>query len=331
MTEIFATLGPACREKEILREMFKRGMDGMRLNLSHTTLKESADLLKTYHQAAAEAGKQAELLIDLQGPELRTAKPAVPVILAEGEKAVFASEPGKGIVLPETVFNALETGDILLIDDGTIECRIETKEDDAVAALVVRGGTLNARKSVKVIGKDLAGPLLTEEDMENIRHMKEYGVTAVMQPFVTDGAQLAQLRQILDDNGGSDVRIFAKIENRRGIEALSSITEHADMIVIARGDLGNDMPLWQLPRAQKEIEDVCLARGVPFLVVTQMLASMIHSPLPTRAEVSDIFRAVTEGASALMVTNETAVGEYPAEVIRYLKNTSLSAEEYMRK
>jgi pyruvate kinase len=150
-----------------------------------------------------------------------------------------------------------------------------------------------------------------------------------MQPFVTKGKQLKEVRDVLHAYGLDDIRIFAKIESREGISLLDEIMPEADMIVIARGDLGNDMPLWELPKAQKCIEDRCIAAGKPFLVVTQMLASMTDSPVPTRAEVSDIFRAVYEGASAVMVTNETAVGKYPAEVIRYLKNTADSALEYI--
>ena len=143
-----------------------------------------------------------------------------------------------------------------------------------------------------------------------------------MQPFVTRGEELLEVRKELSKNHMEHTRIFAKIENKEGIQNIREILPYADYIVIARGDLGNDMPLWQLPAAQKELSEICRAEKKPFLAVTQMLASMAESPIPTRAEVSDIFHAVVDGADAVMATNETAVGKYPAEVIRYLAKTA---------
>lgn len=329
MVEIFGTLGPACCERGLLKEMFRRGMDGMRLNLSHTTLADAADMLEAFRLAAEDAGKKPELLIDMQGPELRVSKPQAPVKLKEGETCILSCVSEGDLRIPAPVFEALETGDTVLIDDGRIECVCESKNESAVTVRVIRGGTVSERKSIKVTGKDIHGPVLTEDDLKNLREAEKYGVTAVMQPFVTKGKQLKEVRDVLHAYGLDDIRIFAKIESREGISLLDEIMPEADMIVIARGDLGNDMPLWELPKAQKCIEDRCIAAGKPFLVVTQMLASMTDSPVPTRAEVSDIFRAVYEGASAVMVTNETAVGKYPAEVIRYLKNTADSALEYI--
>ena len=265
----------------------------------------------------------------MQGPELRVSKPQAPVKLKEGETCILSCASEGDLRIPAPVFEALETGDTVLIDDGRIECVCESKNESAVTVRVIRGGTVSERKSIKVTGKDIHGPVLTEDDLKNLREAEKYGVTAVMQPFVTKGKQLKEVRDVLHAYGLDDIRIFAKIESREGISLLDEIIPEADMIVIARGDLGNDMPLWELPKAQKVIEDRCIAAGKPFLVVTQMLASMTDSPVPTRAEVSDIFRAVYEGASAVMVTNETAVGKYPAEVIRYLKNTADSALEYI--
>lgn len=169
---------------------------------------------------------------------------------------------------------------------------------------------------------------MTAQDLENIRLAKDYGVTALMQPFVTEKEQLLTVKNKLRQNGMDQFRIFAKIENRQGIRNIRDFLPLADMIVIARGDLGNDMPLWELPAAQKELSDICNSQGKPFLVVTELLASMTQHPYPTRAEVSDIFHAVTDGAAAVMVTNETAVGKYPVQVIRYLKKTVEEAEKY---
>lgn len=329
--EIFGTLGPACADPVILESMFNNGMSGMRLNLSHSSLKDSAEMIQMFHDAAKKAGRKGELLIDMQGPELRIGFIAKSYMIHEGETVVLSSldEDGR-IHIEENVFAAAEEGDFILIDDGKIELKAVRKTEDQLICTVIRGGTVSSKKSIKIVDKDIHGPVLTEMDLINIHDAKKYGVTALMQPFVTSGKQLKTIRSVLDENGCEDIRIFAKIESREGIAALEEITEYADMIVIARGDLGNDMPLWDLPFAQKEIEKVCIRKNKPFLVVTQMLSSMIHSPVPTRAEVSDIFNAVADGCAAVMVTNETAAGDYPAEVIKYLANTAASAEEWLR-
>lgn len=328
-TEIYGTLGPACDDEDLLYEMFRRGMTGMRLNMSHSGLPESADMIARYHAAARRSGKKGDLLIDLQGPELRIGDLETPVIIKTGEDVLLGlSLQDHGIPIPASVLQALRKDDRVLLDDGRVELSVTEIEGQRILCRAERGGTLTSRKSIKIIGKGVEGPALTASDLENIACAKQYGVTAVMEPFVHNGQQLRKVRSVLDEHGCGDVRLFAKIEDLAGAENLEDIVPYADMIVIARGDLGNDMPLWQLPSVCMRIEDVCRRHGVPFLMVTQMLTSMIHTPVPTRAEVSDIFHAVAEGASAVMVTNETAVGMYPGEVIRYLSNTAASAEEY---
>ena len=323
-TEIFGTLGPACDNTDLLYEMFRRGMTGMRLNLSHTSLEESRDSIARFHEAAQRAGRRGELLIDMQGPELRVGRMKSPAELAEGETVLLSEDCV--IPLPQAVLDALEEEDTLLFDDGRLELKVCSRKAGILETRVVRGGLLYGRKSVKIVNKTINGAVLTEQDIANIEHAQEYGVTALMQPFVHSSDQLRHVRSVLDEKGCRHIRIFAKIEDRTGMENLEEIVPYADMIVIARGDLGNDMPLWELPAACHHIEAVCRKHGIPFLTVTQMLYTMIESPVPTRAEVSDIFHAVLEGASAVMVTNETAAGKFPAEVIRYLANTAESAE-----
>ncbi len=355
MTEIFGTLGPACSDENIMIRMFKNGLTGMRLNLSHTSLESSSDLIGKYHRAAEAAGIKAELLIDLQGPELRIGKLIQPVRLSAGTMAELWEELPDGagdeplaasaeaaaaaaelpedsdafIPVPEGFLQHLDDGDILLLDDGKIAMEVIRLDLEHACCEVLRGGLLESRKSIKIVDKNVYGPALTAQDRINLTHAREYGVTAVMQPFVRNAADLLEVRRALLDNDLLDLRIFAKIESRQGIDNLEDIMHAADMVVIARGDLGNDMPLWELPAAQKKIEAICRREHKPFLVVTQLLTSMIHSEVPTRAEVSDIFNAVADGASAVMVTNETAVGEFPAEVIRYLANTAAAARKWL--
>lgn len=320
-TDIYGTLGPACADVQILEKMFKSGMTGMRLNLSHVTLRNAAGQVEALHKAAERCGVKAKLLIDMQGPELRLGVFEDEPILTEGSTVLLGES---GIAMPEIVLPYLVPGQEVLLDDG----RLLLKMLDDRRAEVIRGGVIKSRKSIALPGSGIRPPTMTKEDMQNIADAKSFGVTAVMQPFVRDGKDLETLRHALDNAGCSDVAIFAKIENMDGVEHLEELLPWSDEIVIARGDLGNAMPLWELPAVQKRISEKCRKAGKNFMVVTQMLYSMEKSPVPTRAEVSDIFNAVCDGCSSVMVTGETAVGKYPVEVIKYLSNTAKEAEKF---
>lgn len=321
-TEIFGTLGPACAEQEVLKAMFHAGMTGIRLNLSHVDLADSAEAISAFYSAAKAAGVSPMLVVDTQGPELRIGDLPVPLELENGDIVSFGPE---GIPVPGEVLAALEAGDEVLLDDGKIALRITGDHRGEV----VRGGMLSGRKSAKITSKEIPLPVLTERDIHNLSEAKRYGVTGLLQPFVRSGEDLRKLRHTLDEIGAGNLQIFAKIESLEGAANIENILPHADVIVIARGDLGNDMPLWQLPAVQKKLSAACRAAGKPFVVVTQMLASMEHNAIPTRAEVSDIFNAVADGAWGVMLTGETAVGKYPVEAIRYLANTAQEAENWM--
>ena len=319
--KIYGTLGPACREPALLAAMLAEGLDGMRLNLSHATLAESADVIEAFHQAADGYGLHPELLIDLMGPELRVGRLSEPLSLRPAE-AIDAD----ALPFPDVVRNILRASipdrDILL-DDGKILLRTEVDH----RLRVVRGGVLESRKSVALPGYSIPSPALTKADKANLKQARSFGVTGVMQPFVRSAKDLLAVREAIG-TGGTPLRLFAKIENADGIAHLSELIPHCDEIIIARGDLGNAMPLWELPAAQKRIAKACRDANRDFMVVTQMLDSMMHRAVPTRAEVSDIFNAVLDGASSVMVTGETASGEYPVEAIRYLVRTVREAEAY---
>lgn len=328
-TEIYGSFGPACRDKETLRNMLQMGMTGMRLNLSHSMLEEAEEELINYREVAKEAGQEAQILMDMQGPELRIGEVKSPIFLEENQSICLGEE----IALPKVILEEAKEGDELLLDDGKILARVLEHKVESLSLQIIRGGILKGHKSVKLSRENgtldyRALPLLTEKDIKNIKQAKRYGISAIMQPFVTCGQELVELRQLLKKHGAEFLRIFAKIENRQGVEHLEEIMDKADVIVIARGDLGNDMPLWELPRVQKRIEQLCKEKQKPYIVVTQMLASMEQAMVPTRAEVSDIFHAVYHGAYGVMLTGETAVGKYPVEAVKYMANTAKEAEQF---
>lgn len=323
---IYGTLGPSCSDYETLRKMFGEGMDGIRLNMSHTTLEESAYIIETCFAAAADQGVAPEFMIDMQGPELRIGTLSEPLHFAAGEAVGTDSIPFTQEVREEIL--RCPPGQEILLDDGKILLRTE-RIGSETCLRVIRGGILTGRKSVALPGGVIQSPAMTEPDKKNIRDAKKYGVTAVMQPFVRSSEDLIEVRRALDLAGGSDIRLFAKIENMTGVSRLSELIPYCDEIVIARGDLGNAMELWELPAAQKRISAACREAGRDFMVVTQMLDSMTHRQVPTRAEVSDIFNAILDGAASVMVTGETAAGDYPELVIRYMSHTVHEAEAYM--
>jgi pyruvate kinase len=301
-------------------------MTGARLNLSHTSLADCAPLLNGPFRAAAQAaGVIPHLLLDLQGPELRVGALAQPVPLAAGEDVLLGEG---GIPVPSPVLCAARPGCQIALDDSALLLEVREQRAATLLCRVIRGGTLHSRKSLALLGVTLDLPVLTEADGSNLDLAREFGVTHVLQPFVRSGGDVDCLRQALADRGLSHIRIMAKIENQQGLDRLDEIIAAADQICIARGDLGNSMSLWTLPVVQKDIARRCRAAQVPFCLVTQLLWSMEQRPVPTRAEVLDVFNGVLDGASSLMLTGETAVGRYPAEAMGYLVKTARQAAAY---
>lgn len=383
--ELYGTLGPSDHSPETLDGMFQAGMTGLRLNLSHTSLKECEPWLHALHAVAEKRHIVPDLLVDLQGPEVRIGILKEPLLLLTGnavqlcpvstyheteskvssnthsassvfsqaakeeQEKIIAAIAAKGgsamesspsmagtgttlasVPVPDAVFPYLKEGQTLRFDDGKIILTV-TKVDLALPeaeAAVTAGGLLSSRKSLAIDGVSVKLPTLTPQDLDNLKVSQKYRVTGVMLPFVRNSEDLKNLKKVLMENGLSHIRVFAKIENRQGVEHLSSLLPNCDHIVIARGDLGNAYPLPKLPAIQKQIARTCLAFKKPFMVVTQMLASMAEHPVPTRAEVNDIFNAVLDGASSLMLTGETAAGKYPVAAMQVLSDTSFEALRY---
>ena len=321
--DFYGTLGTACRDYGTLTRLFRAGMTGARLNLSHTSLAQCAGLLhEVYFPAAREAGVDPHLIVDLQGPELRVGVLAEPVPLPDGGEAILG---GGGIPVPEAVVRTARPGDQISLDDSALLLEVTKTAPAALTCRVIRGGTLNSRKSLAILGVEVDSPTLTQDDLDNLDRAGELGVTHILQPFVRGRHDVDALKAALEERGLGHIQIMAKIENRRGLEHLEEILASAHQICIARGDLGNSMPLWELPAVQKELARRCAEAKKPFCLVTQLLWSMEQRPVPTRAEVLDIYNGVLDGASSLMLTGETAVGKYPVEAMEYLVKTAQTA------
>ena len=315
----YATLGPSCRDTAALAALLRRGVTGFRLNLSHTPLAARTDWIAALHEAERKTGLRAQLMIDLRGPEVRIGDMPAPLPLAEGAAVTL----GADIPVDGDVLDVLRPGMTVLLDDGAMALTVV----DGGVCRVSRGGTLTGHKSLTLEGVDLRRPALCEADLADLSQAAALGVNAVMQPFVRSAGDLRVVRQTMAENGLADAELFAKVENQPGLDALPGWLALCDVVTIARGDLGSSLPLEQLPAAQKRIAALCRSRGKPFLVVTQLLHSMIDHPSPTRAEVLDIYNAVLDGADCLMLTGETAQGRYPLESTDWLIRVTQEAEK----
>ena len=315
----YATLGPSCCDTAALAALLRRGVTGFRLNLSHTPLAARTDWIAALHEAERKTGLRAQLMIDLRGPEVRIGDMPVPLPLAEGAAVTL----GADIPVDGDVLDALRPGMTVLLDDGAMALTVA----DGGVCRVSRGGTLTGHKSLTLEGVDLRRPALCEADLADLSQAAALGVNAVMQPFVRSAGDLRVVRQTMAENGLADAELFAKVENQPGLDALPDWLALCDVVTIARGDLGSSLPLERLPAAQKHIAALCRSRGKPFLVVTQLLHSMIDHPSPTRAEVLDIYNAVLDGADCLMLTGETAQGRYPLESADWLIRVAQEAEK----
>ena len=315
----YATLGPACCDAGTLAALLCRGVTGFRLNLSHTPLAARTDWIAALRTAQRKTGLPAQLMIDLRGPEVRIGALPAPLPLAEGHTVTL----GADIPVEKDVLAALRPGMTVLLDDGAMALTVI----DGGVCRVTRGGVLTGHKSLTPEGVDLRRPALCEADLADLTQAAQLGVNAVMQPFVRSAGDLHTVRDAMAANGLGHAELFAKVENRAGLDALPDWLDFCDVVTVARGDLGSSLPLEQLPAAQKRIAALCRSRRKPFLVVTQLLHSMLDHPTPTRAEVLDIYNAVLDGADCLMLTGETAQGLYPLESAEWLVRVAREAEK----
>ena len=327
-TKIVATLGPASGTPERIGALFDAGVDVFRINMSHTSHSMLADLHRMVRAQETAAGRPIGILVDLQGPKIRLGTlPGGSRILKEGEQVrlvrkVVADDPNDIPIPHPEVFAAMKMRHTLLIDDGRIRLRLLTVKDYYADAMVVVGGEIKDRKGVNLPDTLLPVSAMTPKDRTDLDAALNLGVDWIALSFVQRVDDVAELKKIVAGRAG----VLAKIEKPKALESLGEILEMADALMVARGDLGVELPLEAVPGRQKQIIRAARKAGKPVVVATQMLESMIGSPVPTRAEVSDVATAVFEGADAVMLSAETASGKYPVEAVQMMDRIAVSVE-----
>ncbi|HET7646342.1 MAG TPA: pyruvate kinase [Candidatus Limnocylindria bacterium] len=303
-TKLVCTIGPASVDR--VDELVEAGMDVARINFSHGTPERHAQTARRVRQVASNAGRRVALMTDLAGPKIRLGDvPGGRLELAAGERIVLGA--GGTPVSYAALARDVRPGDRVLLADGAAELRV-VEAGDAVVAEVIRGGEIRSRAGVNVPAERLSTPSLTERDRADVPRALELGVDYVAQSFVRRASDVEELRSLLGRDGP---RIVAKIETRPAVDDYDAICEAADAVMIARGDLGVELPYERVPILQKQLLRHALDRGVPAIVATQMLESMVSAPRPTRAEASDVANAIFDGADAIMLSGETAIGQFP--------------------
>ena len=327
--KIVATLGPASDERETIQALFDAGADVFRLNFSHGKHEDHKRRLDLIREVERTCGRPIGVLLDLQGPKLRIGTfPDGPVTLVEGKPFrldLDAGQPGSvsRVSLPHPeIFAALEVGTDLLLDDGRVRLRVERFGSDYADTRVVNGGPLSDRKGVNVPGVVVPLSALTGKDRKDLAFGLTLGIDWVALSFVQRAEDIVEAREIIAGRAG----IVAKLEKPAAIAALDAIVAKTDAVMVARGDLGVEMPAEQVPAIQKRIIRACRGAGKPVIVATQMLESMINAPVPTRAEASDVATAVYEGADAVMLSAESASGRYPVEAVRVMSSIIVHTE-----
>lgn len=332
-TKIICTIGPASESEEMLEKLCKAGMDAARLNFSHGTHEEMKKKINAIKAVRDRLRVPLPIILDTKGPEYRVGVlKDGSVELKQGESFILTSEDVEGdekrvSVSYRNLIKELDKGDRILVNDGLIELKVEELTETEACCRVVEGGILSNRKSMNFPGKLMQHEFLSKQDKDDLLFGIENGIDFVAASFVSNRENARDMRDFLDRNGGADIDIIAKIENRSGVENLDDICEAVDGIMVARGDLGVEIPLEEVPAVQKDMTYRCRVKGKRVVTATEMLESMITNPRPTRAEASDVANAVYEGTSAIMLSGETASGKHPVEAVK----TMAAIAEYTEK
>jgi pyruvate kinase len=328
-TKIVATIGPASNEEAILSRLVEAGMDGARLNFSHGAHADHELSARRVRAVQDKTGRPLALIADLQGPKIRVGDLPVPVTLETGEEVVIAGEDSARAddlpIAPDALGSVLEPGHDVLVDDGLVRLRVERVEGGRALCRVITGGVVGSHKGVNVPGVPLPVPSLTEKDLADLEFALGLGVDYVALSFVRSHYDVAALRARIE-RAGSEAWVIAKIELKEAVFALDEILDETDAVMIARGDLGVEIGAAEVPLLQKRIITAALDKAKPAITATQMLESMIHRADPTRAEASDVANAILDGSSALMLSAETAVGDYPVEAVETMARIARAVE-----
>jgi pyruvate kinase len=330
-TKIVATVGPASNNKKMLTALAQEGVDVFRLNFSHGTHEDHLKVINFVREINKELGTSIALLQDLQGPKIRVneMKPGIEIVAGEEITITTSQVLGDGKLVStsyEGLPNDVKIGDMILVDDGKIELKVKEVKGIEVVCTVVYGGPLKSRKGINLPFSKVSAPSLTEKDMEDLLFGLKQNLDWVALSFVRKAEDITSLRAILDEHK-STTRIIAKIEKPEALENIDAIIAATDGIMVARGDMGVEIYMEEVPMVQKMLVQKCNIAAKPVIVATQMMESMIENPRPTRAETNDVANAVMDGADALMLSAETAAGKYPIEVIRSMVRTIGSVEK----
>jgi pyruvate kinase len=328
-TKIVATIGPASSNKEMLTALVHAGMDGARLNFSHGTHDQHAEWARLVREVQEDVDRPLALIADLQGPKLRIGDLEEPIGLERGNDVIVAggTEPSDGClpVSPAVIGEVLRPGHEVLIDDGHVRLLVRNVEHGRATCTVIVGGEVSAHKGVNLPGVPVPIPSLTRKDIDDLEFALGLGVDFVALSFVRSAADVRDLRALIAQ-ADSRAHVIAKIEKAEAVDALDDILHEAEAVMVARGDLGVEIGPASVPLLQKRIIARALERGKPVITATQMLETMIHNPEPTRAEASDVANAVLDGTSAIMLSAETAMGEYPVEAVGYMDRIARAVE-----
>ena len=332
-TKVVATIGPASREPDILKQMVQAGMNIARLNFSHGSYEDHAETVKMIRQVSQEIDLPITILQDLQGPKIRVGQlPNGVIELTPGETFTlvpedeYNSQPHTISIDYPYLAEEAEAGAQILLDDGLLELKIEQVEGKNVKCRVIEGGILKSRKGVNLPSLILSLPSMTDKDCQDLEFGLSQGIDWVSLSFVRQAEDVQALKQFLQQRGAENIPVMAKIEKPQAINNLEAIIHECDGLMVARGDLGVEMSPAKVPLLQKQIIRLCNQKGIPVITATQMLESMIHHPRPTRAEASDVANAIIDGTDAVMLSGESAVGEFPVKAVKMLARIATDVE-----
>ncbi|MBP3708384.1 MAG: pyruvate kinase [Clostridia bacterium] len=331
-TKIVCTIGPATKDVEILKKMIVAGMNVARLNFSHGSFEDQEIFYNALIQARKEVGLPLAILLDTQGPEIRTGKLVEnPVTLKAEETFTLVNEDiigdnTKATITYKELYKDVEPGTTILIDDGKIELEVQKIEGKDIVCKVMNGGNLGNRKSINVPGRHINLPALKEKDINDLIAACEHEFDYIAASFIRSADDVRSIRKVLADHGGERIKIISKIESQEGVDNLDEIIEESDGIMVARGDMGVELPMECVPLVQKRIIKECNKAGKLVITATQMLESMTENPRPTRAEVSDVANAIFDLTGAIMLSGESAMGRYPVECVETMSRIAHSIE-----